>query len=108
TAPLTSSTPPSSAGFAGATLSWGEVRKGGEAPLRGNSCRPLARIDEGVGDVDKKVHDDEDRAGPHREAHHPVVVRSNDGVDGVRADARPVEIGRASCRERVWVSVSAV
>ena len=30
----------SSAGFAGATLSWGEVRKGGEAPLRVESGVP--------------------------------------------------------------------
>jgi hypothetical protein len=27
----------SSAGFAGATTCWGEVRKGGGAPLRGNA-----------------------------------------------------------------------
>src|SRR4030095_6594668 len=48
-------------------------------------------IDEGMGDVDEQVHDDEDRARPDREAHHRVVVRAEDRVNSVRTDPWPVE-----------------
>jgi hypothetical protein len=44
-----------------------------------------------VGDVDEQVDDDEDGAGPDGESHHRVVVGAQDRVDGVGADARPVE-----------------
>src|SRR5262245_62943924 len=44
------------------------------ARTRARSCRALSRVDQRVGDVDQQVHEDEDRAGPDREAHDRVVV----------------------------------
>src|SRR5262249_51826177 len=78
--------------------------EGGYVPLRTSpevasaksllvSFRALARIDGDVRDVDQQVDHEEDRARPHREPHHRVVVRANDRVHGVGPDPGPVEDG---------------
>src|SRR2546426_2857446 len=101
----------SSAGFAGATLSGGRFRKGGEAPLRESGAHPDARIDDPDDEVPDDVgrHDDgreqDDRALDHREILvadrlHGEGRHARPGEDRLRDDGAAEELAELEPQDR--------